>query len=242
MLKRRSAGRRPQLTFTADFHELVQGDLLPGPCVLRYDPWRIVPRAEIMDLPGSQRPVRAHIRCDPAENPLEHDMFIRPGMAIESTPDPCGQSTMLKTEFPLPETCDEIECWFSYVDATGSRHWDSDGGANFHLRFPTHDLHIRRAQSSITPDAHRLEVKVSAIQRVQTIDLRWRVTQPAAESLRQSAPLAAETREDERTLWSTPKDGIVLPTGATVVFDLMYTVDGRKFVDNNEGTWYLPEL
>jgi hypothetical protein len=149
---------------------------------------------------------------------------------------------MLKTEFPLPETCDEIECWFSYLDATGSRHWDSAGGANFHLRFPTHDLHIHRAQSSIAPDAHRLEVKVSAIQRVQAIDLRWRVTQPAAESLRQSSPLGVETREDERTLWSTPRDGIVLPPGATVVFDLTYMVDGRKFVDNNEGTWYLPEL
>lgn len=43
-MQRHSSGSSPQLTFTSDFHELVQGDLVPGPCVIRYDPLRIVDR------------------------------------------------------------------------------------------------------------------------------------------------------------------------------------------------------
>ena len=36
-MERRGQGYKPKLIFTSDFHELVNGDLIPGPCLLRYD-------------------------------------------------------------------------------------------------------------------------------------------------------------------------------------------------------------
>ena len=55
-------GYKPKLIFTSDFHELVNGDLIPGPCLLRYDPHRVVPSDEIAGLPDTQRPIKAHLR------------------------------------------------------------------------------------------------------------------------------------------------------------------------------------
>ena len=51
-------GKPAQITFTADFHELLEGDLRPGePVTLRYDPRRIVPAGD-----RGQRCVQAHQR------------------------------------------------------------------------------------------------------------------------------------------------------------------------------------
>ena len=50
-LLRANQGSRPQITFTSDFHELVTGDLVPGPCALRYDPLRLVELGDDADEP-----------------------------------------------------------------------------------------------------------------------------------------------------------------------------------------------
>ena len=242
MLKHRSAGRRPQITFTADFHELVQGDLLPGPCAMRYDPWRIVPRSEVLSLPASQQPVRARINFHPVGSFWEGELRLRPGTAIEPIPDPTGQGTMLRAEFLLPPGCEELEGWFSYMDATGQTHWDSAMGANFWLRFPAHDLNLLRGEVVSLPEAglDRLEVELESIPVVETIDLRWRLTQPSGQPRRQCA-LISSAAHDARKAWTTPVGGVPVPSGATVVFDLVYTVGGRKFTNDNEGTWFLAE-
>src|SRR5438067_39118 len=107
MLKRRSAGRRPQITFTADFHELVQGGLIYGPCVLRYDPHRIVPQGEIAGATTLPRPVKGYINFHPAGGHWEKEMWVPPGRVLERIPDPTGQGTMFDVEFPLPQGCDQ---------------------------------------------------------------------------------------------------------------------------------------
>jgi hypothetical protein len=242
MLTHRSAGRRPQLTFTADFHELVQGDFLPGPCAMRYDPWRIVPRSEVLSLPASQRPVQAHINFHPMGGFWEGELRLRPGTAIEPIPDPTGQGTMLRAEFLLPAGCEELECWFSYVDAAGQTHWDSAMGANFWLRFPTHDLTLLRGEvvKLQGEGVDRLEVELESIAAVEIIDLRWRLTQPAEQQRRQCALVSSAAR-DTRKGWTTPVGGVPVPSGATVVFDLVYTAGGHTYTDDNEGTWFLAE-
>ncbi len=145
MLKRRGKGQRPQIIFTSDFHELVRGDLMPGQCVLRYDPHRIVPPEEIVGLPQSQRPITGHLRFHPGGQVWEGEMRFAPGSRLVADNDPTGQGTMLEIEFHLPPGCDELECWFSYAGGSGKTLWDSDLGSNFWLRFPTHDLQITTA-------------------------------------------------------------------------------------------------
>lgn len=240
MLKHRSKGRSPQLTFTADFHELVQGDLQPGPCVLRYDPWRIVPESEILDLPASQRAVRAHINFHPLAESWTGELRLRPGTALELAPDPTGHGTMLGVEFPLPTGCQELELWFSYTDATGQVFWDSAHGANFWLRFPTHDLTVARAEVLPSADASagQLVVEVQSVPEVDAIELRWRLTQFPTVA-RQRAALLAVAAADGAKTWSTPAGGLSVPPGAVVAFDLVYYVNSHKFTDDNQGTWFL---
>src|SRR4051812_34045965 len=107
MLKRRGKGHKPKLIFTSDFHELVRGDLVPGPCVLRYDPHRIVPHSELVSLPATQRHVTAHLSFRPTGGSWTGDMRFAPATKLLVDPDPAGQGTMLETRFSLPDGCEE---------------------------------------------------------------------------------------------------------------------------------------
>jgi hypothetical protein len=237
---RRSQGHLPQIIFTSDFHELVRGDLLPGPCVLRYDPQRIVPYGEIAGLPATQRPITAHVRFHPTGASWVGDMRFAPATRLLIDPDPAGQGTMLEVQFPLPDGCEELECWFSYVDNAGETHWDSAMGANFWLRFPAHDLDLQRAELIARPDEalDQLELELESVPVVDTIELRWRYTQLAAHP-RQQRALVPSTLTTGRKRWGTPGGGIPVASDTPIIFDLVYTVGGHQFTDDNEGTWYL---
>lgn len=238
MLTRRNQGVPPQLTFTADFHELVQGDCIPGPCRLRYDPFRIVP---VSDFP-SPGPVECFVKFWPSGSLSEQSLLIAPGVLRPEFWDPAGQGFMLETVFTLPEGCDELEFWFSYVDSGGSVHWDSVGGENYHLRFPICDLAQPKGVIVSSPDPafDRLQVQVSSVHQIEAVELRWRLTSPMAQPRREIA-LIASPGEEGCTNWSTPDGGVAVPTKSTAVFDFVYHVHGRPHTDDNAGTWYLAQ-
>lgn len=240
MLTRRSKGRLPQIIFTSDFHELVRGDLLPGPCVLRYDPHRVVPPGEMKSLPATQRPITANVRFHPAGGFWAGEMRFAPGSRLVDDYDPTGQGTMLETQFPLPEGCEELECWFSYVGEVGEARWDSAMGANFWLRFPAHDLDLQRAELIARPQEaqDQLEVELESVPDVDSVEVRWRYTQISG-TPRQQRALEESAAAGGRKSWSTPDGGIPVASGTPVVLDLLYTVGGHTFTDDNDGTWYL---
>src|SRR5271157_1781508 len=234
-MKRRGQGYKPILTFTSDFHELVNGDLIPGPCLLRYDPHRIVPRDEIPRLPATQRPVTAHIRCHPSGELSASEMRFRPASWLIVDEDPTGQGTMLQTTFPLPNGCDELECWFSYVDNHDEPKWDSAMGANYWVRFAAHDLDIITAKIEARPkealDRFRLEVE--SVPEVESILVRWRYTN-AINDARFQCPLAP-TFVVGRKRWSLPADGAPVSSDTPLAFDLVYQAHNHKYTDDNQG-------
>jgi hypothetical protein len=238
MLTRRYIGVPPQFTFTADFHELVQGDCLPGPCRLRYDPFRIVPASDFAS-PGA---VECFVRFLPSGHLWQQSLPVHPGVLRPEYWDAAGQGFMLETVFTLPEGCDELEFWFNYVDSGGSVRWDSAGGENYHLRFPTYDLDQPRGVIVSSPDPafDRLQVHVSSVSEVEAMELRWRLTSPVARP-RQEIALVASPGEKGCTNWSTPDGGVPVPTKSTAVFDFVYRVHGRPHTDDNAGTWYLAQ-
>jgi hypothetical protein len=144
---------------------------------------------------------------------------------------------MIETEFPLPAGCEELECWFSYEDTSGQTHWDSAMGANFRLRFPTHDLRLLRGEviKAHGTGIDRLEIELESVPAVETVGLRYRLTQPSGYPGRECALVSSA---DHRS-WTTPAGGTPVPANATIVFDLVYTIGGRRFSDDNEGTWFL---
>src|SRR5690242_10772901 len=107
---RHYVGRKPQLTFTSDFHELVQGDLRPGPCVLRYDPLRLI---TVADNCNERHEIRACVRFHPSGGTWEGSLTVPPNAHLKDLADPAAQGFMLETTFPLPTDCEAVEAWFS---------------------------------------------------------------------------------------------------------------------------------
>lgn len=238
MTTRRHRGSAPLFIFTADFHELVAGDMIPGPIRLHYDPFRIVPVEEF----SKPSPIRCYAEMLPLGQHWEEEYSVPQGVLTPSNYDPASQGFVISTHFQLPEGCDEVVMWFGYRRADGTDLWDSEYGKNYHLRFPLFDLHHPEGSvvASQDPAFDRLQVAVLAIPKVSSVTLRWRFTHPTGFPRREVA-LVAVGQEGERIRWSTPDGGVPVPTHATAVYDLVYTVGGRAFTDDNAGTWYLAE-
>lgn len=238
-MKRRGQGYKPKLTFTSDFHELVNGDLIPGLCLLRYDPLRSVPMNEIAGLSNNQRPITAHIRFHPSGQLWEKALRFPRASRLIVDEDPTGQGTMLETEFSLPKDCQELECWFSYFDDLGEPKWDSAMGANYWIRFPTFDLELVNAEI-VARKGQALDLfklAVESVLAVEAIDVRWRYTNAISDA-RYQQRLTVTLRGDRKS-WSLSNGGVSVSSDSPLAFDLVYRADGHTFTDDNQGTWYI---
>jgi len=234
---RHFVGRRPQLTFTSDFHELVQGDLIPGPCVLRYDPLRLISA----DNCNERHEIHVWLRFHPTGGSWEGSMIVPPNAQLADLSDPAGQGFMLEATFPLPQGCEEIEAWFC-CEHDGRTDWDSDHGKNFWLRFPLHDLQITAAKvrpSAAGAGQSTLDLQVESQAAVDSIEVRWRLPSQPDEGRRRNA-LTLTGQRAGRKQWGNAVP-LVVPENAAVVFDLVYCVGGRQFTDDNQGRWYLAD-
>jgi hypothetical protein len=240
MKPRKYKGCLPQITFTSDFHELVEGDLVPGPCVLRYDPLRLVPA----QTPTRDLQIVAFVRFHPAGGDWKGVLTVPARTPLGLLADPTGQGFMLESTFTIPSGCDELEVWFSHTRADGQTVWDSEYGQNYWLRFPLHDIEIKKAKVQVakgkTASQDSLSVEITSLACVERVDLRWRFANLPSHS-RSEISLPAVQSTGPQKLWATPKGGIPVPKQATVVFDLVYYVHGHKFTDDNQGHWYIAD-
>jgi Family of unknown function (DUF6209) len=240
MQLRHNTGSRPQITFTSDFHELVQGDLVPGPCVLRYDPLRLV---TLGDAATEAHHIRAFVRFHPGGSEWQGSMELPAGLPLADLADASGQGFMLTTTFNIPEGADELEVWFSCTHDDGQTHWDSDHGKNHWLRFGLADLALKTAKvkpakkKTVAQDA--LEFEFTTKPKVEAVEVRWRVTSIPAFP-RQISRLVATSTAAGKT-WTAPEGGIPVPKGATIAFDVVYHVGDRAFTDDNQGRWYIAD-
>ncbi|MBC8009906.1 MAG: hypothetical protein H7067_07395 [Burkholderiales bacterium] len=241
MQLRKNEGSRPQITFTSDFHELVQGDLVPGPCVLRYDPLRLV---SLGDAAEEAHHIRAYVRYHPVGVEWQGVMELPAGLPLRDSADITGEGIMLTSTFEIPEGCDELEVWFSCTHDDGQTHWDSDHGKNHWLRFGLEDLTLKTAKvkpaKKKTAAQDSLEFEFSTAAEVQSVEVRWRITTVPG-YVRQVTSLVASASTPKGKTWTAPEGGIPVPKGATVAFDVIYHIDGRAFTDDNQGNWYIAD-
>lgn len=241
MQLRKCQGSRPQITFTSDFHELVQGDLVPGPCVLRYDPLRLV---TLGDAATEHHHIRAYVRFHPGGVEWQGSMDLPSGLPLADLADPTGQGFMLSTNFTIPENCDELEVWFSCTHDDGQTHWDSDLGKNHWLRFGLADLTLKRAEVKAakkkTDVTDTLDFELATRAKIETVKVRWRQTN-APHAQRVVTPMICNASTATAKTWTAPVGGIPVPKGAVVAFDVVYTVGGRTFTDDNQGNWYIAD-
>ncbi len=241
MQLRQNQGDRPQITFTSDFHELVQGDLVPGPCVLRYDPLRLV---TLGDAASEHHNIRAFVRFHPVGSEWQGAMDLPAGLPLADLADSTGQGFMLTTTFGIPEGCDELEVWFSCTHDDGQTHWDSDLGKNHWLRFGLADLVLKTAKIKVakkkTVAQDALEFEFATKAKVEAVSIRWRLTN-APQAPRVVSPLVCGASTATGKTWTSPEGGIPVPKGGVVAFDVVYRVEGRDFTDDNQGRWYIAD-
>jgi hypothetical protein len=233
---RRFQGRPAQLSFTSDFHELLEGDLQPGSSLtLRYDPDRLSPPPSYTF--GDPRwPVVAFLRF------FEHGPMTSLSLvgSVTHLPDrdPTGQGSMLTGVAALPAHAQFVEVWFQ--GGTNDIHWDSDYGSNFWFRFPYQDLSTIVATVSIADDQNaRFQLSVSSIAAVHAMHVRFydaanSVPVKQEEALR-SGLLVSSTAEHA---WRF--ECAVTPT-AHIRFKLYYWIGDKRFKDDNSGQYYIAE-
>lgn len=241
MQRRQNQGSRPQITFTSDFHELVQGDLVPGPCVLRYDPLRLI---ELGDAADESHHIRAYVRFHPTGSEWQGVMELPAGAPLADLADITGNGFMLTTTFTIPEGCDELEVWFSCTHDDGKTHWDSDHGKNHWLRFGLADIAIdtakvktKKAKTSVNDT---LEFALNTAEKIDSVEVRWRMTNHPGVP-RKVTPLVPGATKGSRRQWTSPGDGIPVAKGAVIAYDIVYRVQDRTHTDDNQGRWYIAD-
>lgn len=241
MQLRQNAGSRPQITFTSDFHELVQGDFVPGPCLLRYDPLRLV---SLGDAATEHHHIRAHVRFHPIGSEWQGVMDLPAGLPLADLADTTGDGFMLTSTFDLPAGCEDLEIWFSCTHDNGETHWDSDHGKNHWLRFGLADLSLKKAKIKTTKKKTAaeddLEFEIGTKPAVESVNVRWRLTN-SPQTPRQVSSLVCATETPAGKTWTAPEGGIPVPKGAVVAFDVVYQVQGRTHTDDNQGRWYIAD-
>jgi len=240
MIKRRAVGKPAQITFTSDFHELVTGDLRPGhPVILSYDPKRIVPKGEPYLFGDPARPIVAFVRFHDDEPPIQVKLHSRSGIILHPDEDVTGQGSMLKARLAVPISADLVSVWFSYLSASGAVYYDSDFGRNFNFSFPGRDIAVLSATvEGDSPRPSIFSVSVAAVQAVTAVSVRFHfVSDLKAKGHEISLGNSGKSDEQGRLIWSV--DGIAIPYGAILRFEVFYWIGAHRFKDDNSGHYYL---
>jgi len=240
-IRRFGSGKPAQITFTLDFHELVTGDLISNaPCLISYDPLRLVPKESAYIHGDPSQPVTLHYQFEP-NGPVYDQVLESPaGLVPDTIVDPTGQGSMLQTEFFIPKEEHELIIWFSFVDANGMIHYDSDLGKNYHFRFTSQDIQLRQAVVTSDPQTpySGFGVEVAAIPEITQVSVRFTIiNNPDFPKSNVALNKTGETTPEGMNIWSA--FGIAVPYRATVRFKLYYALDGQQYKDDNGGKYFL---
>ncbi len=235
-MERRFLNRAPQITFTSDFHELLQGDLRPGATLtLRYDPIRLSLPAKYTFGDPAWR-ISAHVRSRPDEPVVDVSLTGR----ITPTPDldPMGQGSTLDGQATIPEGAQFVELWFS-AEREGQTWWDSDHGVNFWFRFPYSDLDIERAAVSLDRGHGNgtFLLTVTSVLEVSGVFIRYSDLTTVAR-VKVDRELASQGVVTGRKVWRFEE---AIPGSGLVRFKLYYWIEGRRYKDDNSGGYYVAD-
>lgn len=235
-MKRRLEDRPAQISFTSDYHELVEGDLRAGkPLAVRYDPDRVNPPHDYMF--GDPRwPFTATFRF------LKEGPVTRVLLEGELTPlpdrDPMGQGSMLTASVDVPGGAQFIEMWFKGELSDGA-HWDSEHGNNFWFRFPYQDIPVITGTVTPNPDGMadlRIAIETDEVVHgvvIRYYDMSTRVRVKREEALSQTGRTAGGHLQ-----WQYSEQ---VAADAIIRFKLYYWVSNRRYKDDNSSEYYIAE-
>lgn len=241
MIARQFTDVPPRITFTADFHELVRGDLVPGETVtLRYDPARIVPPGEGYEFGDPAHRIVVHVLFPPHRDIVSIPLWSPSGMLESPDKDATGGGDMLVATAEIPADATAMVLWFIHDGPYGGTGYDSDFGRNFQFGFTSRQIEpveatLRPTQSG---NAAAFAIKVAAAPEVLRVVMRMRVVAtPALPKSEHDLKRTGARQTDGWSLWGFGP--VEVPSGAVVQFKLYYWVGHARYKDDNSGLYYL---
>lgn len=244
MIKRHFHDKPAYLTFTSDFHELLEGDLRPGgPVTLRYDPHRIVPEGDDYRFGDAQRPIYLHAVFHRGGAEISRILSTPGGTVDLPVRDETGQGYMLAATLDVPADADYVGLWFRFETSTGETVWDNDHGTCFWFRFPSSDIEVVTADVATKARAKTgsFVLEVAAAPTVERVAARFLAVNDSTFAKTQ-VDLVKTDRSDARgrSIWVTAD--MPVPAKAILRFKLYYWLDGRRYKDDNSSRYYLAPL
>ncbi len=243
MFRRTFEGNAPHITFTKNWQQLPSGNFVPGQTVyIRYDAARLP--EERSNYNGAPTwTITAFYQFSPG-GPVRGNQLETPtGQVVPSISADPLDATFMTTTIDIPDDAAELIMWFMNTGRSGRQFWDSDYGANYVFRFTS--LDIQGETATVTGDPQTpyggFQVSMSALPEVENVVVNFTViNNPPDNPFTANVPLVAGDVEDGRRSWEVA--GVAVPRGANIKFSFTYTVDGRTFVDDNDGTgFYAPK-
>jgi len=234
MFRRTFADNAPHITFTGTWQQLPFGNLVPGSTVqIAYDPARLpFERSNYNGAPTWS--ITAFYRFSPNGPIASRQLDTPTGQVVSRFSDDPVEATMMTTSIDIPADADELILWFMNTGQSGFEYWDSDYGLNYIFRFTSID--IQGENATVAGDA--FAVDITSLPAIENVHVNFKIINHPP--LAGSVPLVRGIITNGRRAWSA--HGIAVPAGANVWFTFTYTIDGRSFIDDNDGAgFYAPK-
>jgi len=243
MYRHRRIDKSATITLTSDFHELLTGELTRGESVMiRYDPLRIWPQGTSPDDGLANHPVTVHFKWSPHGPEYQSLLESRAGVVDHFDADPTGQGFVLTRVLELASSAEELILWFSADSPDGITLWDSDYGHNFHFRFTEDGIDVLDAAIVDRQADAAWRVEIAAPQQVGPVQVRYRILYPHTSNQEYWVSLsrADGSLSDGRAKWFNAS--ISVPYHATLAFDVIYFINGRRYKDDNDGRYFIAPI
>lgn len=227
------------LIFTLDFHEMVRGKLQQnGNCTISYDPLRLASGKEGYLHGSTAFEFIAHLQFLPQGN-IDVELLSTTGIIEDPIIMNNGIGSMLSGDFTIPEDAQEIIAWITLKDPEGNFTYDSDFGKNFHFRLAAEDIQVTKAvvKNSKSSGTANFTLTATSATVVDKIIVRYRVINGADPLTENPVELEPVKSTKKQQSWTT--NGIELPYGAVVVYDLLYCVGEKSFKVENNGNYFI---
>jgi hypothetical protein len=239
MFRRTFQGNAPYITFTRTWEQVPFGNFVPGQTVqIAYDPNRLPQERSSYDGVPTWS-ITAFYQFAP-NGPVQSRQLDMPAgpSPVRFSPD-AVEATFMTTSIDIPDDAGELILWFLNTGQSGMTYWDSAYGANYVFRFTSLDIEGQEANVTSDPATpySAFNVSMTALLVVENPEVAFQVTNnPPGQPLAGTIALTPGQVENGRRAWSA--GGIAVPDNARIRFSFRYTVDGRTFLDDNDGTGF----
>jgi len=177
MIHRALEGKPALITFTMDFHQVVQGDLQPGKkFLIDYDAERLPnERSTYQGKPAWS--ITAYVKFSETGQPHPYVLKSLTGPVRPKITNESGSGTIMKASVPVPVNASEVILWFVNTGRSGAVYYDSDYGRNYWFRFVQNDIRVISDQIVSDPETpySGFGVQVSAAPALTGVSVHYRV-------------------------------------------------------------------